>query len=173
MIWFWIAITLLHKFALSLAVASSTFALVFFLNGIKHGTGDASERRFLGIIYTTLRLALATIIATQLILVSSYLPDGLPMLLQNPIFLMSWVLIAVIIVNAVLMEFHKMPMWLGPVLAGGSWYALFIISVWPGPLPLSFPELLGAYLAFLILFGLIFMLIKRRMAPQITIEPTP
>lgn len=171
MIWFWIVITLLHKFALGLAVASSTYAIIFYINGIQDGVIDPSERRFMGIVYTVLRIALAVIVATQLILVSSYIPDGIPMLLANPLFVMSWVLVGVIVLNAVLMQFHKMPMSLGPVLAGGSWYALFILSTWPGPFPLNLVELAGAYIGFLVLFGVVFTLIKRRFVPPPS--PTP
>lgn len=167
MIWFQLAITLLHTYALSLAVGASTFALIFYVNGIKDGTIDPSERRFMGIVYFVLRLALALIIAVQLILVSSYLPDGIAVLLKNPGFVLGWVLIAVIIGNALLMHFHKIPMWLGPVLAGGSWYALFLLNAWPGPLRLSFLELVGIYVVFLFVFSGIFVFCKKRFAPKL------
>ena len=166
MIWFWISITLLHKFALGLAVASSTYAIIFYIQGIQEGTIDSSERRFLDIVSTVLRIALAIIISTQLILVSSYIPDGLPILFKNPLFVMSWALVAVIMVSSVLTQFHKMPTLLTPVFSGCSWYALFILSTWPGPLPLNLVELLGAYLVFLVLFGGVLMLIKRRFVPS-------
>ena len=71
--------------------------------------------------------------------------------LSSPLYLMEVTLIGVIILNAVLMTKHVMPMKFGPVLAGGSWYSLFLVTALPFAATL-YPTLLIFYGAFLVLF---------------------
>lgn len=162
MMWFWILIGLSHKLALGLAAGASTFAVAFYLGAFSDGVIDQSERRFMGIVYFVIRTALAIIVATQFILLSSFIPDRLSLLLNDPTFVLNWIILAVIMGNAVLMTLHKMPMWLGPALAGGSWYSLFILHNYPAQMAVPLPVLIALYLGFLLLFGVVFALLKKR-----------
>ncbi|MEX0917496.1 MAG: hypothetical protein WDZ90_03175 [Candidatus Paceibacterota bacterium] len=136
-------------FELALTVGASTFALTFYFMGIKDGTIDASEKRFMHAVYFALRLALALIIVTEVYYLYQYGLANFPLAPTLEILLFRWAVIAIIIVNAVLMHIHKMPMWLGPALAGGSWYTLFAVSVWPN-LTAGFIELSIYYAVFVI-----------------------
>lgn len=141
---FLIALDLLE---IGLAAGASTFALTFYFMGMEDGVIDASERRFMGAVYFTLRLALVVIIATEVFYVLYYGLSEFSLVETAEVLWFRWMLIGVIIINALLMQFHKMPMWLGPALAGGSWYSLFFATIWPG-LTLSFATLLGYYVMF-------------------------
>ena len=79
--------------------------------------------------------------------------------LSSPLYLMEVTLIGVIILNAVLMTKHVMPMKFGPVLAGGSWYSLFLVTALPFAATL-YPTLLIFYGAFLVLFFVVFTAVK-------------
>lgn len=141
-------LVVLDLFELGLAAGASTFALTFYYMGIKDGKIDASERNFMGAVYFVLRVALVVIIATEVFYVFRYGIEAFPLVQTAEVLWFRWMLIGVIIVNAILMQFHKMPMWLGPALAGGSWYGLFFATVWPD-LTASFSSLVAYYAAFL------------------------
>lgn len=141
---------------ITFGVGASTFALVFYIKALEDGQIDASERGFMHIVYAVLRIGMALI---ALSLLSSgaiaLFADRGATVLASPIYLMEWTLIGVIIGNAMLMSFHAMPMRFGPVLAGGSWYALFLAAALP-LFDITYPTLLFLYGAFLIFFFFVF-----------------
>lgn len=147
---------------LTLGVGSSTFALIFFISGLRDGVIDQSERRFLHIVFTVLRIGMALIFV------------GLVLALfgTHAFSLVPWVLLLIITVNAVLMHKKMMPMRFGPVIAGGSWYALFFVTTTPlGSLP--GPVLTVLYGAFLTLFFVFFSFMRRHYAPPAHGKSTP
>ncbi len=160
------AIPLLHQMGVTFGVGASTFALIFYIQATQDGAIDASERRFLHTVFTVLRIGMACIIATILFSGTIYYLGGFP-ILQNPLFLMETLLISIIVFNAVLMQYRHMPMWLGPSLAGGSWYSIFLLQ----SLPLenqSFPMLVVFYVLFVAVFYSVYTIIKKRFT-----NPTP
>lgn len=153
---FLIALDLLE---IGLAAGASTFALTFYFMGIKDEVIDASERRFMGAVYFVLRVALVVIIVTEVFYVFFYGFDAFTLVKTMEVLWFRWMLLAIIIGNALLMHFHKMPMWLGPGLAGGSWYALFFATIWPD-LILPFETLLLYYALFVVMMIAFLRLVK-------------
>ncbi len=141
-------------------VGASTFALTFFINALEDGAIDPSERRFMHIVYVVLRIGMTLITLSLLSFGAIALLTSADIsALFSPLYLMELTLIGVIIVNAILMTKHLMPMKFGPVLAGGSWYSLFLVTV----LPLAatpYPMLLIFYGAFLALFFIVFTRVR-------------
>ena len=79
-------------------------------------------------------------------------------------YLMEWIVLAVIILNAVLMTKKQMPMWLGPALAGGSWYLLLIVhSLAEANVPL--PAWLAFYAFFVAAFVYFLRFLRRMLIP--------
>lgn len=152
-------IVAVNKIGLTLGVGASTFALVFYINALLDRQIDPSERRFMHIVYVVLRIGM-TLITLSLILfgIIAFLSQNTATLM-SPTYLMEWTLIGVIIVNAILMTVHLMPMRFGPVLAGGSWYSLFLITVLPFA-DAAYQTILFFYGAFLVVFFIIFTLAK-------------
>lgn len=154
--------TFIFTIGLTLGVGSSTFALTFFIRALEDGAIDPSEKRFLHTVYVVLRLGMITIAFG---LVATLLAgQALPL----PQYAMQWTLLGVITLNALLMTVRVMPMSVGPVLAGGSWYSLF----WITALPLggvAYPALLIYYGGFLIAFFIVWTYLKKRFThpPQI------
>lgn len=149
----------LDYFEIGLAVGASTFALTFYFMAFKDGVVDPSERRFMHAVYFAIRFALVVIIPTEIWYVWYYGIDAFPIAASYDVLVFRWFLLGVIILNAVLMQFKKMPMWLGPALAGGSWYAFFAASVWPG-LVLPFQTLLLYWTIFVAFMVVLLRLIK-------------
>lgn len=149
----------LFKLGITLGVGSSTFALTFYFASLRDGKIDATERRFLHIVYFILRIGM-TLIATGLAL--SLL--GEPLLEHMQTYLLAWVLLGIITLNAVGMTLHFMPMKYGPVIAGGSWYSLFFLTALPAHL-VSVELLVGMYIVFLVLVYLLIQTLKKYLIP--------
>lgn len=138
----------------TLGVGASTFALLFYIMATQDGTIDSSEKRFMRAVYVILRIGMV-VIAIAL---------GFKLLLDvtlSSVYLMQMTLLGVITLNAFLMTKRLISMRIGPVLAGGSWYMLFIIST----LPLaeySFTTLLVAYAVFTTIFYIVFTLLRKK-----------
>jgi hypothetical protein len=147
-------IDFIYTIGLTLGVGSSTFALIFFIRSLEDGVVDASERRFMRSVYVVLRIGMTL---TCLALVGSIILEHAISYLQG----IQLILLAIITLNAILMSQKIMPMRFGPVLAGGSWYSLFIVSkttiVDAGTSLLAL-----SYFLFLILFYFVFEFLKRR-----------
>ena len=146
---------LIFDIGLTLGVGSSTFALIFFIRALEDGTIDSSEKRFMHTVYFVLRIGMV-LIAAGLIATLQTGQD-----LPPSQYAMQWTLLAVITVNALLMTWKLMPMSIGPVLAGGSWYSLFLATALPfGAVP--YTGMLAYYAGFLVVFFAIWTALKRR-----------
>lgn len=141
-------LALFNNLGYSLAVASSTFALTFFFMATRDGTVDASERRFMHAVYAVLRIGMGIIIITEIMLALFLYQasGGQVFYLDSGGFWFVWTALSIILGNALLMHHKKMPMWLGPAIAGGSWYALFVVHNLPAGTA-SYATLIGGYLA--------------------------
>ena len=132
-----------HSGAITLGVGASTIAIAGFLTAIVDGTFDPSERRIMGVVYISLRVAMITILLMSL-----------GIFLMRPDFfgeftLPMWVLVAVLYVNAFLMTKHLISMQVGPALQAGTWYTLgFLLTIYVFNL---FP--LASWLSFSIFFA--------------------
>lgn len=109
--------------SVGLGVGASTLAIASFLTALSDGKIDPSERRMLGVIYWTLRWAMVSIVATVAAVGYFY-----PGTLDTAPYV--WILMIVLVGNAILMTLHKVPMWLGPGLQAATWYTLgFMFSI--------------------------------------------
>lgn len=151
-------IIFVNTLGMTLGVGSSTYAITFFHQSIADGKIDDTEKRFLHTVYFILRMGMILLFlsyATQGYQVWSdiRIPVGRDTLAAQATFL------AIIFGNAVLMEKRWVPMWLGPAIAGASWYGIFFAFV----LDLyhfSYPVLMTWYII-LIVFFIIFLRILR------------
>ncbi len=146
-------IELVWNIGLTFGVGSSTFALIFYIQALGDGVIDDSEKRLMHTVYVVLRIGIALIVLS---LLSGLLFEQTAF---NGVSSKAWFLLSIIIGNAILMSRHKMPMRFGPVLAGGSWYALFLVTKTPLGYANGFMSLL-LYAFFLSLFYAVFTLLK-------------
>ncbi len=149
----------LHQMGVTFGVGASTFALTFFINALEDGTIDSSEKRFMHIVYFVLRIGMILITLSLLSFAAIVVFYGNKTVLSSPLYLMEVTLIGIIILNAILMTYRKISMKIGPVLAGGSWYSLFLVTALPF-VATPYPALLLYYVAFLILFFVVFTAVK-------------
>ncbi len=148
-----VLIDFMFSLGLSLGVGGSTFALIFYIKALEDGVIDASEKRLMHTVYVVMRVGILMIF---LGLLGFVFAGGI---LAARVHVYEWFLLTIIIGNAVLMHYRYMPMRFGPVIAGGSWYSLFLAS----KLPLErvdTVQLIVTYIAFLALFSILFRHLK-------------
>lgn len=157
-------VSIIERIGLTLAVGSSTFALIFYFKAFEDGAIDASEKNFMHTVYAVLRIGMSllvlSLVTTALTVVSwsgSIGPEAL--IIFNASFFFKCLLIVVILTNAMLMDKHVMPMWLGPALAGASWYSFFFVSLLSFDMPLE--TMLVCYGLFIVLMTVLLDLIRR------------
>lgn len=115
-------VIILYASALALGVGSSTLAATSFLVAISDGNIETSERRILGGIYTTLRIAMVLILATTLCIVwqvPGFFGDQTPFV---------FTLIVILYANAVSMTKHWTSVRFNPALQAATWYTLGFIT---------------------------------------------
>lgn len=123
-------VNLIHQYAVGLSVGASTFAMVFYYYSLAQGGLDEAQRKLVHIVYFVLRIGMLLIVVAEFakfqynIQINNYL-----YWMANPEVYMRLTIFSVIVVNAILMHKRLISMWLGPIFAGGSWYAFFFFSV--------------------------------------------
>ncbi len=123
-----ILLEFISTLGLILAVGSSTYALVFFNQSIRDGRIDEIEKRFLHTVYFVLRVGMLLLVTSVLWRLFELAFSGLP-IFSDATTWFQFTLLILININALLMDRHLMPMWLGPGVAGGSWYSYFFSVV--------------------------------------------
>lgn len=149
-----IIVEVVYSIGITFGVGASTFALVFYIQALSDGEIDASERRLMKTVYVVLRIGMTVIFVAlvgDLILGTGTLQG----------YLFAWILLGIITLNAILMSHKIMPMRFGPVLAGGSWYSLFLVSNTPIGTA-SFGTAIIAYGVFLVFFYIVFHFFKKK-----------
>ena len=83
------------------------------------------------IIYTALRVGMVLVLISEITcFMYNFQIDNFVYWTDNPELLMRLTIYSIIVVNAFAMQFRKISMWFGPVIAAGSWYAYFFFSTW-------------------------------------------
>ncbi len=122
-----IILVVLQGTAISLGMGASTLAIANFFVAIADGKIEGDERKMMGVVYAVLRVAMALIFSTTIILfLSSVMANGL---VGVSAFILAQLIITfVLFTNAWLMTKRVMPSSIGPALQAGSWYTLGIMS---------------------------------------------
>lgn len=112
---------------ISLGVGASTLAVLNFFHAIKDGKIDMTERSFMGVTYTVLRVAMG------IVLVSALLLTVIGLNTYGEVYFTGYVaaqalLIAILFLNSFLMTIRVMPSTFGPAIQASSWYSLGVLS---------------------------------------------
>ena len=83
--------------------------------------------------------------------------------LYDPTLWAKFTIIGVIVVNALLLQAHKIPIWLGSPLSFVSWYSVLVIGVLLRGPAVPYFEVLFYYAIALVLGGLILEGIRRKL----------
>ena len=141
---------LIRTYAVGLCLGVSSIAMTNYFCMVAKGHTGPAENRMMHIVYTVLRIGMVLAVLTEITTFAYYYHvDNFIYWTDNPEFLMRITIFSVIVTNAFAMQYRKVSMWLGPVFAGGSWYAYFFFSVWIET-ESTYSTLLMAYVAWLV-----------------------
>lgn len=124
-----ILFSIIQSMGISLGVGSSTLAIVNFFYAIADGKIDETERNFMGVTYTVLRVAMGIIFVSSLLLsIFGYLYKGDDYFTNYNVAQVF--LVAILFTNALLMTVKLMPSTFGPAIQASTWYTLgFIMAL--------------------------------------------
>ncbi len=112
---------------ISLGVGGSTLAVLNFFHAIKDGKVDVTERGFMGITYTVLRVAMGIVLVSALMLAIMGFSTLGQAYFTGYVAAQS-LLIAILFLNSFLMTIRLMPSTFGPAIQASSWYSLGVLS---------------------------------------------
>ena len=141
---------LVRTYAVGLCLGVSSIAMTNYFCMVAKGYTEPAENRMMHIVYTVLRIGMVLAVLTEIsTFVYYYHVDNFIYWTDNPELLMRITIFSVIVINAFAMQHRKITMWLGPVFAGGSWYAYFFFSVWIET-ESTYTTLLAGYIGWLV-----------------------
>ncbi len=150
--------------SVAIGVGSSTLAIASFLVALSDGQIDQSERRMMGVIYTSLRVAMV-MITLSLFMLGILFPGSI----MGSTYL--WVLMLALVANSILMTKHWISFKIGPAFQSATWYTLgFMMTIEAfALLPLSWSVFLTLYaadvvVAILLVNALMYYLAHKRTA---------
>jgi len=152
--------TLIRNYTVGLCLGVFSIAMTFYFYVVATGRMDKFKNIILNIVYTVLRVGIALVMVAELtMLIYNYHVNNFIYWTNNPELLIRLTIFSVIFANAIAIQYRKITIWLGSVLAGGSWYGYFFFSVW-GETETQYPILLAGYLSWLMIFGFCLTLLR-------------
>lgn len=112
---------------ISLGVGASTLAVLNFFHAIKDGKIDMTERDFMGVTYTVLRVAMGIILTCAIVLAVMGLNTHGDAYFTGYVAAQA-LLVGILFVNSFLMTMRVMPSTFGPAIQASSWYSLGVLS---------------------------------------------
>ncbi|MDO8492599.1 MAG: hypothetical protein Q7S34_03105 [bacterium] len=122
------ALVIGHIVGTVLGVGGATFLEVFLSKSIADKVMDDKEKDFMHTIYVFVRVGLAVSIVTGIGFLLIYWQHGQTARLLNPVLWAKLSMIAVIIINAVLLHYHKIGLYWGSALSFVSWWSALVLG---------------------------------------------
>lgn len=151
---------LVHLVGTVLGVGGATFAEIFYLRAVKDGEVTPEEGAGLKTIYRVLRIGLILSVLSGFGFLLFYRFTGLEGELLDPKLWAKMTVIVILVINALLLQLHRIPMWLGASLSITSWYAAMVLGAWRG-MPYSYIEIMVGYIAAVIVMVLVLVQIRK------------
>jgi hypothetical protein len=151
---------LFRTYSVGLCLGVSSIAMTFYFYVVAKGHTDKSQNVMMHIVYTVLRIGMILVMCSELTMAAyHYHINNFSYWTDNPELFIRLTIFAVIVCNAFAMQHRKISMWLGPVFAGGSWYAYFFFSVWIETKS-NYSTLFIGYMSWLVVFGICLALLR-------------
>lgn len=138
--------TIAHIVGTVLGVGGATFAEIFSHQAAKAGGMDETRKSMMRTTYSVMRWGMILLVLSGFGFLLLLRFTGGEQYLYSQRLWVKLIITAVILINALLLQTRKVPLWLGSAISFTSWYAALIIGAWRG-LPLDFWGLLLAYIA--------------------------
>lgn len=160
-IYLWLIIV--HLIGAALGVGGATFIEIFLTKSLMDGVIDPTESSFLKVVYRVVRVGLVLSLFTGFGFVVLYIAHGQMFKLYNPVLWAKLTVVSIIAINAILLQMHKISLWLGSAFSFISWYAALIIGIFlTNSTKLSYIEIILFYILSVIIGGFILDAIRQK-----------
>ncbi len=122
------SLVVIHILGTILGVGGATFIEIFLTKSLRDGKVDATEGGFLKITFIIVRIGLVLSLFSGIGFLLLYKFSDQAFRIYNPVLWAKLSIIAVIIINALLLQAHKISLYWGSSLSLVSWYFAFIIG---------------------------------------------
>lgn len=154
---------ILHLIGAALGVGGATFIEIFLTKSLMDGVIEPTESSFLKVVYRVVRVGLVLSLFTGFGFVILYIAHGQFFKLYNPVLWAKLTVVGIIAVNAILLQMHKISLWLGSALSFISWYAALVIGVFlTNSTKLSYVEIMIFYVLSVLVGGFILDAIRKK-----------
>ena len=117
-----------HLIGTVLGVGGATMIEVHLNRALADGTMSDDERGMLGLDFTVLRIGLVLSVFTGVGFILLYKMTGQEFRLQNPVLWAKMFMILIIVVNALLLQAHKISLYWGSALSFVTWWGAMILG---------------------------------------------
>jgi len=121
-----------HIIGTVLGVGGATFAEIFYVRALRDGTVSGEEGATLKTIYTILRIGLFMAVLSGFGFLLYFSLTGHEEYLYNEKLWAKLTIVFFLMVNAILIQAKRMPLWLGSAISLTSWYTALILGVLRG-----------------------------------------
>ena len=133
-----------HIIGTVLGVGGATFAEIFYERANRDGMIDPAAGGYLKITYTVLRLGMILLVLSGFGFLLLLRLEGRAQYIYSDRLWAKLVITLVILLNALLLQTRKVPLWLGSTISLTSWYAALVLGIWRG-LPAGFWAIMAGY----------------------------
>lgn len=140
-----------HIVGTILGVGGATYIELIFRRAKADGRIDDSESGILRLMFTVLRVGLLLIVLSGFGFFLQLRLEGPQFVLYLPGLWMKLSLTVLLLLNAVLLQLRKVPVWLGGAVSLVAWYVAAFLGIWRS----YHPSYLTLVLAYAVLVGLV------------------
>lgn len=133
-----------HIIGAVLGVGAATFAEILYMRAMRDGVVEPEEGATLRIVYRVMRIGLYLTLITGFSFLLYFRFSGNEAMLFDGKLWAKMTIVLIIPLNALLMSFRKIPMWLGSAVSLTSWYAAVVLGVYR-TVPFSYVSIIVLY----------------------------
>lgn len=121
---------IIHILTAIIGVGAATLGEVLYLKDMRDGKIDANEARQLKITYHLMRWSMIILIISGILMVGIIVYKSGTAILYDSRMMAKYIIVIIMVANAAMIKFRKIPMWLGAPLSLVSWWAEFVLGKW-------------------------------------------
>ncbi len=158
-----------HLVGTILGVGGATMLEVALNKSLQDGTVSEDERAILGPTYTVVRVGLIVAILSGFGFLLLYKFHGQAFRLYDPVLWAKLVALTVILINAIMLQLHKVSLYWGSALSCVSWWLVAILGIFlTNGVKYSFFSIMAVYILALVIGASLLHAIRTRIAKPIS-----
>ena len=155
-----------HILGALFGTGAATLEEILYFRDIRDGKIDEWEARQLRITYKIMRWSIITLIISGVAMVAILRFKYSPAVLYDPRLVAKYIIVGIMVINAVLIQFRKIPMWIASPLSLTSWWAESILGRWRGLEASLYVIMIGYFIAVVVVGLILYNIKKLAMRPK-------